>query len=221
VALADRISIANDELSQLCINSIRALSIDAVQKANSGHPGMPMGMAPIAFLLFTRYMRHNPRNPRWYGRDRFVLSAGGGSMLLYSSLYLAGYDLTLDDIKQFRRLGSRTPGHPEYGGAPQGSKPPPGRSDRASATVIVSMPSLELFAEQDQAYRESVLPVKIRCRLAIEAAGPMSWSRWVGLDGDVIGMTSFGASGPYQDVMKHFGFTVENVVERALGLLGK
>ncbi|MBV8451651.1 MAG: transketolase, partial [Deltaproteobacteria bacterium] len=100
-------------LDQLCINSIRVLAIDAVEKANSGHPGMPMGMAPTAYLLFTRFMRHNPRNPKWYGRDRFVLSAGHGSMLLYASLYLSGYDLTLDDIKQFRQVGSITPGHPE------------------------------------------------------------------------------------------------------------
>src|SRR6202795_4312869 len=91
-----------------CINSIRVLAIDAVQKANSGHPGMPMGMAPIGYLLFTRFMRHNPKNPKWFGRDRFVLSAGHGSMLLYSLLYLTGYPLTLDDIKQFRQLGSKT-----------------------------------------------------------------------------------------------------------------
>ncbi len=101
------------DLNQLCINSIRVLAMDAVQKANSGHPGMPMGMAPVGYLLFTRFIRHNPRNPKWYGRDRFVLSAGHGSMLLYSLLYLTGYDLTLDDIKQFRQLNSRTPGHPE------------------------------------------------------------------------------------------------------------
>ena len=104
---------ANTNIDELCINSIRVLAIDAVQKANSGHPGMPMGMAPSAYLLFTRFMRHNPRNPKWYGRDRFVLSAGHGSMLLYALLYLTGYDLTLDDLKQFRQLGSRTPGHPE------------------------------------------------------------------------------------------------------------
>jgi transketolase len=101
-------------LDQLCINSIRVLAIDAVQKANSGHPGMPMGMAPAAYLLFTRFMRYNPKNPYWYGRDRFVLSAGHGSMLLYSLLYLTGYDLPLDQLKRFRQLGSLTPGHPEY-----------------------------------------------------------------------------------------------------------
>jgi transketolase len=113
VATAPKANINNSDLDQLCINSIRVLAIDAVQKANSGHPGMPMGMAPIAYLLFTRYLRHNPKNPHWFGRDRFVLSAGHGSMLLYASLYLTGYDLSLDDIKQFRQLGSKTPGHPE------------------------------------------------------------------------------------------------------------
>src|ERR1700730_16295278 len=113
LALATQIKAAEPNLDQLCINSIRVLAIDAVQKANSGHPGMPMGMAPVAYLLFTRYIRHNPKNPHWYGRDRFVLSAGHGSMLLYSILYLTGYDLSLDEIKRFRQLGSKTPGHPE------------------------------------------------------------------------------------------------------------
>ncbi len=101
------------DLDQICVNSIRVLAIDAIQKANSGHPGMPMGMAPAAYVLWTRFLRHNPRNPGWYGRDRFVLSAGHGSMLLYALLYLTGYDLSLDDIRQFRQFGSRTPGHPE------------------------------------------------------------------------------------------------------------
>jgi len=120
VALATNIgqSPSKADLDRLCINSIRVLSIDAVQKANSGHPGMPMGTAPIAYLLFTRFMRHNPANPAWYGRDRFVLSAGHGSMLLYSTLYLTGYDLPLEEIKRFRQLGSKTPGHPEYNCAP-------------------------------------------------------------------------------------------------------
>ena len=113
MALAAESQLSRLTLDQLCINSIRVLAMDAVQKANSGHPGMPMGMAPAAYLLFTRFMRHNPRNPKWYGRDRFVLSAGHGSMLLYANLYLSGYDLTLDDIKHFRQVGSRTPGHPE------------------------------------------------------------------------------------------------------------
>ena len=100
-------------IDQLCVNTIRTLSMDAVQKANSGHPGAPMGLAPSAYVLWTRCMRYNPRNPSWLDRDRFVLSAGHASMLLYSMLHLTGYDLTLDDIKQFRQWGSRTPGHPE------------------------------------------------------------------------------------------------------------
>ncbi len=118
MALASDSKTTQAELDQLCINSIRVLAIDAVQKANSGHPGMPMGMAPIAYLLFTRYLRHNPKNPQWYGRDRFVLSAGHGSMLLYASLYLTGYDLPLEELKRFRQLHSRTPGHPEHGVTP-------------------------------------------------------------------------------------------------------
>jgi len=107
-----------DQLDQLCINTIRFLSVDAVQKAKSGHPGMPLGAAPMAYVLWTRLLKHNPRNPDWFDRDRFVLSAGHGSMLLYSLLYLTGYDLSLDDIKQFRQFGSKTPGHPERGHTP-------------------------------------------------------------------------------------------------------
>ena len=108
----------SDELDQLCINTIRFLSVDAVQKAKSGHPGMPLGAAPMAYVLWTRLLRHNPRNPDWFDRDRFVLSAGHGSMLLYSLLHLTGYDLSLDDIKQFRQFGSKAPGHPERGHTP-------------------------------------------------------------------------------------------------------
>ncbi|KAF0817537.1 MULTISPECIES: transketolase [unclassified Cytobacillus] len=104
-----------DELS---ISSIRTLSIDAIEKANSGHPGMPMGAAPMAYTLWTRFMNHNPKNPDWFNRDRFVLSAGHGSMLLYSLLHLSGYDVSMDDIKEFRQWGSKTPGHPEYGHTP-------------------------------------------------------------------------------------------------------
>ena len=105
-------------LDELCINTIRTLSMDAVQKADSGHPGTPMALAPIAYVLFTRHMRHNPADPTWPNRDRFVLSAGHASMLLYSALYLSGYDVSLDDLKQFRQWQSRTPGHPEYGHTP-------------------------------------------------------------------------------------------------------
>ncbi len=104
-----------DQTDQLAINTIRTLSIDAVEKANSGHPGMPMGAAPMAYTLWTKHMNHNPKNPNWFNRDRFVLSAGHGSMLLYSLLHLSGYGLEIEDLKQFRQWGSKTPGHPEYG----------------------------------------------------------------------------------------------------------
>ena len=101
-----------------CIDTIRFLAVDAVQKANSGHPGMPMGMAPVAHVLWTRHLKYDAAHPDWPDRDRFILSAGHGSMLLYSMLYLTGYGLTIDDLKRFRKLGSRTPGHPEYRDAP-------------------------------------------------------------------------------------------------------
>jgi transketolase len=104
----------NQSLVQLSINAIRVLSMDAVQKADSGHPGTPMALAPLAYVLWSRHLRYNPADPNWLDRDRFVLSAGHASMLLYSVLYLTGYDLTLDDIKQFRQWESKTPGHPEY-----------------------------------------------------------------------------------------------------------
>jgi transketolase len=106
------------KLDQLCINTIRTLAMDGVQQANSGHPGTPMALAPVAFVLWDRFLRHNPRNPHWPNRDRFVLSAGHASMLVYSMLHLSGYDLPLEELKRFRQWGSKTPGHPEYGLTP-------------------------------------------------------------------------------------------------------
>ncbi|QRF24056.1 transketolase [Alicyclobacillus sp. TC] len=106
------------EKDLLAVQTIRTLSIDAIEKANSGHPGLPMGAAPMAYVLWSRFLQHNPENPHWFNRDRFVLSAGHGSMLLYSLLHLFGYDVTIDDLKSFRQYGSRTPGHPEYGHTP-------------------------------------------------------------------------------------------------------
>lgn len=103
----------DEKLDQLCINTIRMLSVDAIEKANSGHPGLPLGAAAMAYVLWTRFLRHNPADPQWPDRDRFVLSAGHGSMLLYSLLHLSGYDLSLQELKNFRQWGSRTPGHPE------------------------------------------------------------------------------------------------------------
>ncbi|MSP11715.1 MAG: transketolase [Chloroflexi bacterium] len=107
--------VTSQTLDELAINTIRTLAMDAVQKADSGHPGLPMGAAAMAYVLWTRFLKHNPRNPAWPNRDRFILSAGHGSMLLYSLLYLTGYDLPLEELTQFRQFGSKTPGHPEYG----------------------------------------------------------------------------------------------------------
>ena len=108
----------NPALDNECINTLGFLSVDAVQKADSGHPGLPMGAAALAYALWTRFLKHNPANPGWFDRDRFVLSPGHGSMLLYSLLHLTGYDLPLEQIKHFREWGSMTPGHPERGVAP-------------------------------------------------------------------------------------------------------
>jgi len=102
-------------LDQLCIDTLRFLAVDMVQQANSGHPGLPLGAAPMVYVLWTRYMKHNPSNPLWPDRDRFVLSAGHGSALLYALLHVTGYDLSIDDIKRFRQWGSKAPGHPERG----------------------------------------------------------------------------------------------------------
>lgn len=147
------------DLDQLCVNAIRMLSIDTVQQANSGHPGMPMGAATMACVLWTRHLRHNPKNASWPDRDRFVLSAGHASALLYSLLFLTGYDLAMEDLKQFRQWKSRTPGEP-------------------------------------QSYRDAVLPPGVRARVSIEAAAPFGWERYVGPEGTIIGVNSFGASAP-------------------------
>src|SRR5689334_4179685 len=106
--------VAPKNLDDLCVNTIRFLSVDAVEKAKSGHPGTPMEAAPAAYALWTQVMKHNPKTPRWPNRDRFILSAGHASMLLYSMLHLTGYDISLDDIKNFRQWDSPTAGHPEY-----------------------------------------------------------------------------------------------------------
>lgn len=116
--MSDTTVAARTALDRLCINTVRTLAMDAVERAQSGHPGAPMGLAPMGYVLFTRHLRHNPADPSWPGRDRFVLSCGHASMLLYSMLHLSGYDLSLDDLKEFRQWGSRTPGHPEFGVTP-------------------------------------------------------------------------------------------------------
>jgi len=134
------------ELQQLAINTIRTLAMDAVQKANSGHPGLPMGAAPMAYALWQRHLRHNPHNPKWHNRDRFVLSAGHGSMLIYSLLYLTGYDLPLEELQQFRQWGSKTPGHPEYGDTP-GIETTTGPLGQGAATAV-GMALAEAFLAQ-------------------------------------------------------------------------
>ena len=107
-----------EHIDNLCINAIRALSMDGIQKANSGHPGAPMALAPAGYVLWTRILKHNPQNPDWIDRDRFVLSAGHASMLIYSLLHLTGYDLDLEELRRFRQWSSKTPGHPEFGMTP-------------------------------------------------------------------------------------------------------
>ncbi len=106
------------DADRLNINTLRFFAVDAVEQAGSGHPGLPLGAAPMAYVLWDRFLRHNPRNPAWPNRDRFILSAGHGSALLYALLHLTGYDLPLEELKRFRQWGSKTPGHPEYGHTP-------------------------------------------------------------------------------------------------------
>lgn len=144
------------ELDQCCVNTIRTLAMDAVQKANSGHPGAPMGLAAAGYVLWTRIMKHNPANPAWPDRDRFVLSGGHASMLLYSLLYLTGYDITLDDIKNFRQWGSKTPGHPEFGHTP-GVETTTGPLGQGVANAVgMAMAERHLAARFNQAGHEIV-----------------------------------------------------------------
>ncbi len=142
-------SVAEDRttLDELCVNTIRVLSMDAVQKANSGHPGTPMALAPLAYVLYTRVMNHSPSQPDWFDRDRFVLSCGHASMLLYSTLYLTGYGLTLDDLKNFRQLGSPTAGHPEYGHA-AGIETTTGPLGQGISTAVGMALAERMFAER-------------------------------------------------------------------------
>src|SRR5690242_19872835 len=113
--LGGRMTREDQALDQLCVNTIRTLSMDMVQQANSGHPGLPMGAAAMAYALWDRVLKHSPSDPHWPDRDRFILSAGHGCALIYSLLHLTGYDLPLDELKRFRQIHSKTPGHPEYG----------------------------------------------------------------------------------------------------------
>jgi transketolase len=134
-------------MDRLCTNAIRILAMDAVQQARSGHPGMPLGMADAAYVLWSRFLKHNPADPTWADRDRFVLSAGHGSMLLYALLHLSGYDLSLDELRNFRQVGSRTPGHPEYGHTP-GVETTTGPLGQGLATAVGMAIAERYLAEQ-------------------------------------------------------------------------
>jgi transketolase len=267
--------------SGLLANAIRALAMDAVQAANSGHPSMPMGMAEIAVALWNRHLRHNRANPHWPDRDRFVLSNGHGSMLQYALLHLTGYALPMEELRRFRQLHSKTPGHPEVGVTPgvetttgplgQGLANAVGmalaekllaaRFNRPGHTIvdhrtyvfvgdgclmegisheacslagtlglamgartalaadgidarIVSMPCTSVFDRQDSGYRDAVLP-RGAPRVAVEAGVTDYWRKYVGLDGAIVGIDTFGESAPAGVVFKHFGFTVEQVAAAA------
>src|ERR1051325_9645201 len=138
------------DLPTLAINTLRTLSIDAVQKANSGHPGLPLGCAPMAYTLWQRHLKHDPSAPTWFDRDRFVLSAGHGSALLYSLLHLTGFDLSLDDIKQFRQGRSKTPGHPERGHTPAVETTPGPLGQGMSNAVGMAIAEAQLAARYNR-----------------------------------------------------------------------
>jgi transketolase len=163
---------ASSNLEELSVNTIRLLSADMVQKANSGHLGLPLGAAPMAYVLWTRFLRFNPQDPHWPNRDLFILSAGHSSALLYSLLHLTGYDQPLGKVQRFRQTDSKTPGHPE----------------------IFLTPGVEV------------------------TTGPLGQGFGNGV-GVVVGIDRFGESGPGEEVMQTFGFTVENVSNQARTLL--
>ena len=159
-----------DQRDQLCINTLRFLSVDAVQKAASGHPGLPLGAAPMAYALWMRHLKHHPANPAWFDRDRFILSAGHGSMLLYSLLHLTGYDLPLDQIERFRQSGSLTPGHPERGLTPgvETTTGPLGL-DPVLLEILACPDTHHTRLEVDEKAGELVCPT---CRRAFPVRGP-------------------------------------------------
>jgi transketolase len=237
---------------QRIADALRVLCADAVEQAKSGHPGAPLGMAEMATVLWTRHLRHDPADPQWPDRDRFVLSNGHASMLLYALLHLAGYDLPLEELRRFRQLGSRTPGHPEVGVTPgvetttgplgQGLANAVGMALAESllasgsevslavdaqrelaathgiAVRVVSMPNTRAFDSQCQAWRDDVLPPALPV-LAIEAGHPEGLRRYVGRGGAVIGLDRFGESAPGPQLMAHFGFTSDAVVQTVHRLL--
>ncbi len=220
-------------------NAIRALAMDAVETAKSGHPGLPMGAADVATVLFTRFLHFDPGDPAWPDRDRFVLSAGHGSMLIYAVLHLLGVEaITIEEIKRFRQLGSITPGHPEHGHTPgietttgplgQGLANAVGMAiaveardlliKRGCSARVVSVPCFELFLASPAHVRQSVIG-DAPLRIAVEAAVRHGWDAIIGSDGLFIGMAGFGASAPYKDLYRRFGITAQAVAEAALSKL--
>ena len=183
------------DLDQLCVNTIRFLAADGVEQANSGHPGMPMGMADAAYVLWTQFLKHNPTNPSWWDRDRFVLSAGHGSMLLYSMLHLTGYDLPLEELKRFRQWESMTPGHPEYGCAP-GVETTTGPLGQGFATGVGMALATRLLATRynQPGPKDTLAPIVDHYTYAIVSDGDLmegisseaaSWAGYLGL-GEII-----------------------------------
>jgi len=225
----------SSDLDQLCIDTIRTLSIDAVQQAKSGHPGTPMALAPLVYTLWNRVLRFDPRDPIWPNRDRFVLSNGHASMLLWSVLHLsqtqavnAEYErlgqpsVSLDDIRRFRQLGSKAPGHPEYRwvSGVETTSGPLGQGVATSVGMAIAQKWLahryrELFEKQPIDYREAVLPPAVTARVAVEQASTFGWERYVGTTGRVIGMRTFGASAPLKALQQKYGFEPREIVAAA------
>jgi transketolase len=190
-------------MDQLCVNTIRTLAMDAVQQANSGHPGTPMALAPVVYCLWQRVLRFDPDHPIWPNRDRFVLSVGHASMLLYSLLHLTGVKAVNPKYETLGRLSVTL-------------------DERLKAEGIkarvVSMPSWELFERycvDHPEYRDEVLPSSVGARVSAEKGTTLGWARYVGSRGESVGMEAFGASAPLQELQKKFGFTPEHIVAAA------
>ena len=200
-------------------NAIRALAMDAVETAKSGHPGLPMGAADVATVLFTRFLHFDPGDPAWPDRDRFVLSAGHGSMLIYAVLHLLGVEaITIEETKRFRQLGSITPGHPEHGhtaGIETTTGPLGQGLANAVGMAIAERHFASVFGPSPANVRQSVIG-DAPLRIAVEAAVRQGWDAIIGSDGLFIGMAGFGASAPYKDLYRRFGITAEAALSKLI-----
>ena len=168
---------------RLSINTVRMLSAQAVQKAKSGHPGLPLGGAPMAYTLWSRYLKHNPKNPGWADRDRFVLSAGHGSMMLYALLHIFGYDVSIDDIKDFRQLGSKTAGHPEFGYIPgiETTTGPLGQGIANAVGMAMAESHLAAMFNKPDTISLTIIPMLLPATDASWKALHQRPARWLGL----------------------------------------